>query len=73
MGFEVYPQKHGEGEKEGEPTGEFGWRYRDGNGQITAVSGEGYSREEDAQRAVEFFVGDVVKVATSLDVKHVEE
>jgi hypothetical protein len=31
---------------------EFGWRFRAGNGQISAVGGEGFTRREDARRAV---------------------
>lgn len=76
MGFEVYPQKRDpkEGEPaERQPTGEYGWRYRDANGQITATSGEGFTREEDAERAVRDFSGDVVKGHANLEVKHVEE
>lgn len=75
MGFELYPQRHGEdaGEEAGQPTGEYGWRYRDANGQITAVSGEGFTREEDAERAVRDFSGDVVKGHANLEVKRVEE
>jgi hypothetical protein len=78
MGFEVYPQKTNvemdpDKADRFEPTGEYGWRYRDANGQITATSGEGYSREEDAERAVRDFSGDVVKGHANLEVKHVEE
>lgn len=64
--FEVYPQRHPPEEDRdphdpyadpnGEPTGEFGWRFRAANGQITAVAGEGFTRREDAHRAVFDFV-----------------
>lgn len=72
--FEVYPQVHGEGEQEGQPTGEFGWRYRSANGQITAASGEGFTRREDAERAVRDFTGEIIakQGETGHEVKHVE-
>lgn len=73
-GFEVYPMKHGEDHPQaGELTGEYGWRFRSANGQITAVGGEGFTRPESAERAVRYFAGDVVKVHANLEVKHVEE
>lgn len=39
-----------------EPTGDFGWRFRAANGQISGVSGEGFTRREDAHRAVDDFL-----------------
>jgi hypothetical protein len=71
--FEVYPQKqrffggkiehpkHGivEAEDRTSPTGEFGWRFRAANGQITAIGGEGFTRRQDAERAVKHFLADV--------------
>jgi hypothetical protein len=64
MGFEVYPQirqaVHDVASRHPEPTGEFGWRFRAGDGKINGVGGEGFTREEDAERAVHFFAGDVV-------------
>ena len=42
-----------------EPTGGFGWRFRAANGQITAIGGEGFTRREDAERAVKHFLTDV--------------
>jgi uncharacterized protein YegP (UPF0339 family) len=55
--FEVYPQKaSADGGKSAEPTGEFGWRFRAANGQITAIGGESFTRREDARRAVKDFV-----------------
>jgi hypothetical protein len=75
-GFEVYPQKHRAGlPNEGEPTGEFGWRYRAGNGQITAIGGEGFTRRDDAERAALDFAGDILAVQahSGLEVKQVEE
>lgn len=59
--FELYPQREPvpEGSPEGtkgEPTGEYGWRYRAGNGQITAIGGEGYSSREGANEALHSFL-----------------
>lgn len=60
--FEVYPQKRDEvmNEETGATrrvlTGEFGWRFRAENGQIIATGGEGFTREEDAERAVSDFL-----------------
>lgn len=42
MRFEVYRDK----------AGEYRWRLLSSNGQITADSGEGYTRQEDAHRAI---------------------
>lgn len=53
--FEVYPQS-GPGIDGPELTGDFGWRFRAANGQITAIGGEGFTRREDAHRAVEDFL-----------------
>lgn len=55
MGFEVYPQKQGAGsEKPGQPTGQYGWRYRaEGNDSISAVGGEGFTTEDHAERAAQ--------------------
>lgn len=56
--FEIYPQtRHGaEGEdgrgRRERPTGEFGWRFKAANGEIMAASGEGFTRREDANRAI---------------------
>lgn len=56
--FEVYPQKRavddGASAQVG-PTREFGWRFRDANGQISAIGGEGFTRRADAHRAIEDF------------------
>ena len=62
--FEVYPQMHSRRGSFGgplilEPTGEFGWRFRAGNGDITAVGGEGFTRPQDAHRAIKEFLTDV--------------
>jgi len=59
--FEVYPQHHDppEGSPEGtkgEPTGEYGWRYRAGNGHITAVGGEGFTSRHTANKALHNFL-----------------
>lgn len=61
--FEVYPQM-GEVAIDPEvpenttiePTGEFGWRFRSANGKISGIGGEGFTREEDAERAIRDFV-----------------
>ena len=42
MRFEVYRDK----------AGEYRWRLLSSNGQLTADSGEGYTRREDAHRAI---------------------
>ena len=42
MRFEVYRDK----------AGEYRWRLLSSNGQITADSGEGYTRRDDAHRAI---------------------
>lgn len=58
--FEVYPQTtEAWGAAPAEPTGEFGWRFRAANGEITAVGGEGFTREADAMRACIQFGRDV--------------
>lgn len=62
--FEIYPQvtpalDQAKGEELVEPTGEFGWRFRSANGQISAIGGEGFTRREDANRAIHDFL-DVV-------------
>lgn len=38
-----------------EPTGEFAWRFRAGDGKISATGGEGFTRRADAHRAVNDF------------------
>jgi hypothetical protein len=56
--FEVYPRM-GPGPALGDddvPTGEFGWRFRAANGQISAIGGEGFTRREDAHRAIGDFL-----------------
>lgn len=75
--FEVYPQQRrlvseGTGDEIGQD--EFGWRFRAADGQITAVGREGFTRREDARRAVEDFAGTVVVMAfggTATDVKFI--
>lgn len=55
MRFEVYRDK----------AGEYRWRLLAVNGQIAADSGEGYTRREDAHRAVATLLkglGDIVIV-----------
>jgi uncharacterized protein YegP (UPF0339 family) len=57
--FEVFPQLGdfpGDPHRDQVPNGQYGWRFRAANGQITAIGGEGFTREEDAERAVADFV-----------------
>lgn len=80
-GFEVYPEMRtvpapdepGGYTTREEPTGEYGWRYRSANGQITATGGEGFTREEDAERAIRYFSADVTKGHATLTIKRVED
>lgn len=51
------PSGRGAGWLKEEPTGEFGWRFRAANGQISAVGGESFTRRGDAHRAV----GDLIR------------
>lgn len=65
--FEVYPTHLSRGDTK-TPTGEFAWRFRAANGQISAVSGEQFTRQEDAERAVRQFcdaswIGEGVRAA----------
>lgn len=73
--FEVYPQHEDLGRSHtgaqrpedgetltGKPTGEFGWRFRDSNGRITFIGGEGFTRRRDAHRALEGAVYDVARL-----------
>jgi hypothetical protein len=66
--FEVYPQQRmvpgpGEDWEPPHPTGQYGWRFRAANGQITAVGGEGFTTKADAERAIRNFCATVVDVA----------
>jgi len=56
--FEVYKQHRERGvlTASGDLPPAYGWRFRAANGQITAIGGEGFSRPEDACRAVGDFV-----------------
>jgi hypothetical protein len=64
--FEVYPQ-HGEVAIDPEvpentasqPTGEFGWRFQSANGRVNGIGGEGFTREGDAERAIEQLCADL--------------
>jgi hypothetical protein len=80
--FEVYPRQTGPVNLEsgGEvveewsparPTGEYGWRFRAANGRIVATSGEGFTRREDAHRAVMDFLDAVDDEHPRLLVDHV--
>jgi uncharacterized protein YegP (UPF0339 family) len=71
--FEVYPEvqqvvggkalhpRHGvvDAPNRQELTGDFGWRYRAPNGQISAIGGEGFTRRESAGRAIIDFLSEV--------------
>lgn len=64
--FEVYTRhtvSNAERLAEGEEVteSEYGWRFRAANGQISAVSGEGFTRRADAHRAVRDFVRDLAQ------------
>ena len=39
--------------------GDFGWRFKGANGEISAISGEGFTRREDANRAIHDFLAAV--------------
>lgn len=52
MKFEVYKDN----------AGEHRWRLRAGNGKIVADSGEGYTRHEDAHRAIKDLLAGIVDV-----------
>lgn len=41
---------------------EFGWRFRDANGRITFIGGEGFTRRRDAHRALRGAIVDVLSV-----------
>lgn len=63
--FEVYPRKAAAiVDPLDEPAlisvGDFGWRFRAGNGRISGIGGEGFTRRADAHRAVIDFVRDVI-------------
>lgn len=49
MKFEVYRDKKGE----------YRWRLLTSNGRIAADSGEGYTRREDAHRAIKTLLKDI--------------
>ena len=68
--FEVYPRGI-RGDMVDEKTGDviapqYGWRFRAANGQITAIGGEGFTRREDAHRAVGKFLGDLAAIEIGL-------
>lgn len=54
--FEVYPRRKAELRASENADAEFGWRFRAANGQISAIGGEGFTRREDAHRAVKDFL-----------------
>lgn len=75
--FEVYLQRHKasmeavtDGEMPG--AGGYGWRFRAGNGQISAIGGEGFTRREDAHRAVRQFLTAVADVIEDFEAPVIE-
>lgn len=63
--FEVFPERSGLAvdpeDPDGPPiepalTGQFRWRFRGANAKIQATGGEGFSRREDASRAIHDFL-----------------
>lgn len=75
--FEVYPRKAGmapaevlEGpDPEANWPIEFGWRFRAANGQISAVSGEGFTRRENAHRAIWGVAADTLGAVLGMEAK----
>jgi uncharacterized protein YegP (UPF0339 family) len=63
--FEIYPRRASRGvhPETGQPVvdrgPEFGWRFRAANGEISAIGGEGFTRREDANRAIHDFLREV--------------
>lgn len=53
--FEIFPFDV----VEGSTAPQWGWRFRDSNGRIIASGAEGYTRAQDASRAVEDFLHDM--------------
>jgi uncharacterized protein YegP (UPF0339 family) len=49
--FETFPREDGD----------YGWHFRDANGRITVTAGEGFTRREDAHRAITSHVEDIVR------------
>ncbi len=73
--FEIYPQvtparDQAEGEQLVEVTGEFGWRFKSANGQISGIGGEGFTRREDAVRAIHDFLDAVDPEGAGTDRTH---
>lgn len=56
--FETYPVV----DAKKAPTGEFGWRMQDRNAHLTAIGGEGFTRRDDAHRAIGGAVADFVEI-----------
>lgn len=75
--FEVYSQ-HTDGidpetqDPVRKPTGEFGWRFQSGNGKISAIGGEGFTRRADAHRAIRDFC-DVIATVEHVAILDVED
>lgn len=59
--FEVFPEVDSDPGMNvpGAERTSFYWRFRAANGQITAVGGEGFTRREDARRAVGDLIRDI--------------
>lgn len=65
--FEVYPQRSERPDDapdwvKGELTGEYGWRFRAANGQISAVGGEGFASRAGANEAIHNLLRAVTEV-----------
>lgn len=57
--IEIYPQH----DAEGKATGEFGWRQRDAEGEITAVGGEGFETRDTAEAEARKALGQAITIA----------
>lgn len=68
--FEVFPQSDpNRGSTDAGMDREFYWRFRDANGRITFIGGEGFTRREDAHRAVRGACADVIGLYLGADVE----
>lgn len=49
------------------PSQRFGWRFRAANGEISAIGGEGFTRREDAHRAIRQFASTLADLLIEQD------
>lgn len=63
--FEVYPRNPLHEEDVIAPG--FGWRFRAANGKISAIGGEGFTRREDAHRAIRHVAATIANLAVVVD------